>query len=326
MKVRFNFFALITFILLLQSCYVFRFDNSKLKYKSIKGNIIGANYKSFPNKRDSFIEVNSFNVFLIKKESDLEKRKLIYNSNNSAFDFIISRRNLRKFKYLQFECKYGYKIVRIDTIKGKLENLVLTNELRSILAGKPVIYLYPKKKQEISIIHNFKGEILNTYPEYYDEWKVVAEPSGKLYNLRDNKIYNYLFWDGKCEFKEEHFNYKSGFYVKDDELITFFQSKLSLIGLNNTEINDFIVYWLPILKKTKYNFIHFRINDNIDNSSILNVNPNPDTQIIVFMEFQGYDDIKNIITLPTQIIQKIKRKGFTLVEWGGANINTNYIE
>lgn len=68
-----------------QSCYIFRYGNSKSKYKSIKGNISGANIKSFSTKRDSFVEVNSFNVFLLKKENGLKKRRLIYNSDNSKF-------------------------------------------------------------------------------------------------------------------------------------------------------------------------------------------------------------------------------------------------
>ena len=78
---------------------------------------------------------------------------------------------------------------------------------------KPAIYLYPTSKQKIEIIHDFKGTILNTYPKYNNKWTVIAEQTGLLTNLNDNRKYQYLFWDGAYKFPAEHYNYKSGFYI-----------------------------------------------------------------------------------------------------------------
>lgn len=78
------------------------------------------------------------------------------------------------------------------------------------------------------------------------------------------------------------------------------------------------MYWLPELNKNEENFIHFWVNDNIDNSSILNITPKPDTLLRVFMEFKSYHGEQK---LPIQELSSTPRKGFTVVEWGGYNID-----
>lgn len=159
---------------------------------------------------------------------------------------------------------------------------------------------------------------MNTYPLYKNGWNIIAEPNGTFYNLDDKRTYAYLFWDFSYGFTAKHFKYENGFYVKKEDNITFLQEKLALLGLNNTEINDFVVYWLPELNKNEENFIHFWINDNIDNSSILIITPKPDTLLRIFMEFKSYHGEQK---LPIQELSSTPRKGFTVVEWGGSNID-----
>jgi len=72
---------------------------------------------------------------------------------------------------------------------------------------------------------------------------------------------------------------------------------------------------LPILKKNKYNYIYFAIN-NVELEKI-NVNPKPDASIRILMEYKGLD--RNI-NVNKEKLNKIDRKGFTLVEWGGTEI------
>jgi hypothetical protein len=96
------------------------------------------------------------------------------------------------------------------------------------------------------------------------------------------------------------------------------------MGLNETEINDFIVYWLPALNKNETNFIHFWVNDDIDHSSRLEVEPKPETVIRIFMEYKAYDGKSP--KLPEQQLPQTVRKGFTLVEWGGGAIGTSKVE
>ena len=99
---------------------------------------------------------------------------------------------------------------------------------------------------------------------------------------------------------------------------------MAYIGLNENEINDFIVYWLPEMNKFENCFVHFRINDDIDGSSVLKTKPVADTVIRVFMEFSGTNDFAAGSQLPEQILPQFTRRGFTLVEWGGSEINTPF--
>ncbi len=318
-------FIISSLFLFIASCITTK--NVDIQDKRIFGNALVENEKYYgdifePDSVKMVIEkASGFTVYLTKNKEKKIDSELIYQSKNSSFDFIIPANKLKKNKYILFENIDHFKYVKINSIKGELKDLLI--DYHPILIAKPAIYLYPTIEQEITIKHDFKGQISNTYPEYIDEWKVIAKPNGEIQNIADKRIYNYLFWDGTYNFPNEHYNFKTGFEVKKNELIRFLQEKLAIIGLNNTEINDFIVYWLPLLNKNEYNFIHFRINDNIDNISFLNVEPKPDTEIRVFMEFKGINKKGEIIE---QKLKSIERKGFTLIEWGGAYIGHEKIE
>ncbi|RQO31407.1 hypothetical protein DBR32_05440 [Taibaiella sp. KBW10] len=203
-------------------------------------------------------------------------------------------------------------------------DVILENDLPGIEVLKPAIYLYPEQTTTVSVKHHFKGTVLNTFPPYEEGWKVIATPEGKLKNIADNRNYSYLFWDGKTNFSKKHFDYKEGFYVSRKDNIAFLQEQLSLLGLNETETNDFIVYWLPQLNRSERNFIHFWVNDNIDHTSTLEVQPKPETMIRIFMEFMPYDGKKPM--LPKQLLPRTPRKGFVLVEWGGGPVGSSKIE
>jgi hypothetical protein len=75
---------------------------------------------------------------------------------------------------------------------------------------------------------------------------------------------------------------------------------------------------LPVLERNKYNFIHFLINEKCSKIATLNVNPKPETSIRIYMEFYGLENFKNI---NEQQLPKTNRRGFTLVEWGGADVS-----
>jgi len=250
--------------------------------------------------------------------------KEIYRKKTYNFDFIISNEDLKEYTLISFSKGTYDTIFPIKNLK-KEGNSVILNKKNYILAKKPVIYLYPRKKTDITITHVFKGRILSTYPKYTNNWDITAFPNGQIYNKKDKRIYNYLFWEGEMSFPDEHYNYDSGFIVEKEKVIVFLQHKLEQIGLNNNEINDFISYWIPELSKQKYYFIHFRINDNIDNTSFLKIEPNPETIIRVFMEYKGLDNIDNIIKVKKQKLKNIKRKGYTIIEWGGAKINRDIL-
>jgi len=269
------------------------------------------------------VKCEEYQIYLLKEVAPDAKGELKLDSKISNFSIVLSEEELKNYSYLEFVSKYDNKTLQINEITDNPLRIILG---QNVVLKKPAIYLYPVQKSQIQVIHSFQGEILNTYPAYGDKWTVIAEPNGNLLNVKDNRYYKYLFWDGMYSFPAEHYQFKSGFYVKKEEYVTFLQSKLESIGLNENEINDFIVYWLPVMSNYQNCFIHFGINDNIDGSSVLETKPAAETVIRVFMEFTGLDNVTNAPPLPEQILPTFTRKGFTLVEWGGAEIRNNKIQ
>ncbi|MGN0619887.1 MAG: immunoglobulin-like domain-containing protein [Ruminiclostridium sp.] len=178
---------------------------------------------------------------------------------------------------------------------------------------KPVIYLYPEEKTEVSVQLDYNGKLTVTYPEYGEGWNVTALPDGTLYD-KDNNEYFYLFWEGKNNYSLE---IDEGFCVKGEDTAKFLREKLELLGLNSREINDFIIFWLPFMQDNEYNLIKFQTEEYTDNAKLL-VTPAPDTQIRVFMTFTPS---KSFVEIPEQkLTEAPERTGFTLVEWGGSVI------
>lgn len=211
----------------------------------------------------------------------------------------------------------GFKSQKVK-IENK-ENLVVNLKAeQQIMLEKPVIYLYPPEKTAIEIKLDLKGKLLTTFPKYDKNWDVIAEPNGQIFDKKTNRYYSSLFWDGTIDFPEEHYKYHDGFIVPKEKSIEFLIEKLEHIGLNNQETNEFIQYWLPLLERNKYNFIHFLVNEECDEIAILNVNPKPETTIRIYMEFYG---LENFTEIKEQQLPKTERKGFTLVEWGGADFS-----
>lgn len=87
------------------------------------------------------------------------------------------------------------------------------------------------------------------------------------------------------------------------------------MGLKPKEYNDFIVFWTPLMQKNEWNFIHFRTGTAYEAISTNIVHPKPDTEIRVFMEFAK---VAKPFDVPAQELSTPERKGFALVEWGGA--------
>lgn len=213
--------------------------------------------------------------------------------------------------------------VQFKSQKVKIENkgnlVVNLKADQQIMLEKPVIYLYPTEKTAIDIKLDLKGKLLTTFPKYDKKWEVIAEPNGQIFDKKTNRYYSSLFWDGTIDFPSAHYKYEDGFIVPKEKLTEFFIEKLEYIGLNNQETNEFIQYWLHLLERNKYNFIHFLINEECNEIATLKVNPKPETTIRIYMEFYG---LENFTQINEQQLPKTERKGFTLVEWGGADVSS----
>lgn len=187
-----------------------------------------------------------------------------------------------------------------------------TTNTDEITDAKPVIYLYPETRQQVSVKLELQGQLTCTYPAYRDGWTVTADPDGTLTD--DNgQQYNYLYWEG---ITENRFDFSQGWCIKGEHTAAFLEYTLEKLGLNRREANEFIVYWLPQMEQNPYNLICFQQEAYTDLAK-LEITPTPDTLIRVFMTWQPSESYVN---LEEQFLTAPERIGFTAVEWGGAVI------
>ncbi|MBE5785043.1 MAG: hypothetical protein E7330_04510 [Clostridiales bacterium] len=179
--------------------------------------------------------------------------------------------------------------------------------------AKPVIYLYPEEETDVTVTLDYAGELTTTYPAYREGWNVTAMPDGTLINKADGREYSYLFWEGVSE---TEYDMSAGYVVKGSDTAAFLQAALSRMGLLPREYNEFIVYWLPQMEHNPYNLITFQ-QECYTESAKLTVTPEPDSVLRVFMAYQALDAW---VEVETPILRGFERSGFTLVEWGGAEV------
>lgn len=180
-------------------------------------------------------------------------------------------------------------------------------------ALKPVIYLYPEENKEVTVELDLEGELVCTYPAYTEPWKVMAQPDGKLTDVNTGLEYSYLFWEGDLDME---YDLTKGFVVPGEETARFLQETLSDMGLTPEEYNEFIVFWLPQMQNNPYNLITFQ-QENYTEAAKLLIDPQPDSILRVFMV---YKPLKEKIAIEEPVIDKFERKGFTVVEWGGTQL------
>ena len=175
---------------------------------------------------------------------------------------------------------------------------------------KPLIYLYPTVDTKVNVKLGRSEALTSTYPKYKDSWNVLAKPTGELIDDKGRTFYG-LYWEG---YNTIDVTFEDGFVVGKDDLIPFLEEKLSTLGLNEREANEFIIYWLPKLEENEYNLIRFESIDKINKNMPLIINPKPDTVIRILMEYKKADKDTKV---KTQALVTPVRKGFTVVEWGG---------
>ena len=180
------------------------------------------------------------------------------------------------------------------------------------MVAKPIIYLYPETITEVSIKLGHPNKLTTSYPHYTDGWNILAEPNGDLTDLATNRRLYALYWEGS----QGAFDMTNeGFIVPGSKTSEFLEEKLAILGLNEREAEEFIVYWLPILEQNEYNYVRFATAEEIEDYMPLQITPTPDTVIRVLMITRPLEQPMSLTeqTLP----QTPSRTGFTVVEWGG---------
>lgn len=185
-------------------------------------------------------------------------------------------------------------------------------ELDENKSYKPVIYLYPTEKTEISVLLDYNGILTHTYPEYRNGWNVTADSDGTIFDSNGTE-YPYLFWEGDSKIE---YDMSKGFCVSGTETQKFLKEKLTYMGLNEHESTAFIEFWAPFMEENPYNKITFQTTAYTDHAKLI-INPAPDSMLRVYMVFQP---LKAPIEIEEQSLNHFERVGFTVVEWGGSII------
>lgn len=217
--------------------------------------------------------------------------------------------------------------IKEDTYQNEINLAYTTDEYNNIvkygsiedpnnkMAYKPIIYIYPKEKTKVNVKLINSSRLTTTYPKYDDGgWNVIAQPNGMLKDIKTNKNYYGLYYEGN---NHNVTMKKDGFIVKGKDTINFLEEKLEILGLNERESNEFIIYWLPKLEKNKYNYIRFETLEEIEDYMPLEITPKPDTIIRILMD---YKPLKEKIKIKKQELTPQKRNGYSVIEWGGSEI------
>lgn len=210
-----------------------------------------------------------------------------------------------------------YKNIYLDDENNRVEVDFLTVEPSDLeldpeVCYKPVIYLYPERETEVAVKLLLDGRLTCTYPDYDFCWKVTAAPDGTLTDAK-GQTYNYLYWEGETNAR---WDMSRGFCVKGEDTAEFLEEALATLGLTRREANEFIVYWLPRMQENPYNIISFQ-TDRYTEAAKLVIDPAPDTLIRVFMTWQGSE---SYVEMEKQELTAPERTGFTVVEWGGTEV------
>ena len=202
--------------------------------------------------------------------------------------------------FIQYKGRYGWVCSDYITASGGM--------------AKPAIYLYPETTMEISVdVELSEGAFTRSAPLYHNGWNVLATPEGVLTDPATGETYDYIYWESDSE---PAYDWSEGYVVAGEDTRAFLLEVLPQMGLIPEEYNEFINYWLPRMQKNAYNLVTFQKECYTD-AAKMTIEPQPDSVLRIFMAYKAID---GPVTVPAPSITPFERKGFTVVEWGGAEV------
>ena len=202
--------------------------------------------------------------------------------------------------YIQYKGRYGWVNSTYITASGGM--------------AKPAIYLYPEERLDVSVDVKLKeGNFTITAPEYDHGWKVTAYPDGTIVDKASGKTYDYIYWESDSE---PAYDWSEGYVVAGCDTKEFLLEVLPKMGLIPAEYNEFIHYWQPRMQKNAFNLITFQTSCYTD-AAEMTISPEPDSLLRIFMAYKAVD---GPVDVKAPEIKPFERRGFTVVEWGGAEV------
>lgn len=190
-----------------------------------------------------------------------------------------------------------------------------------IVEEKPVVYLESAIPINCSIEFENSDQFTFTYPTYEEEWNIKV--NGNEITHKGNS-YPYLFWEGQKTGLRLANDPAASAFAATDTLTHFFESYCADAGFNNTQTTDFITYWMP--RMSAFQYVKFEILLDETYSEVIGdvfVHPKPDLQRRLFLVWEGYnEDFSEIYTSEPEQLKTPKVAGFSYMEWGGAEIQS----
>jgi hypothetical protein len=201
-------------------------------------------------------------------------------------------------------------------------NLFRTVHPESIQVRKPVLYFYPQDTISLDVHVRPKGVFTFSYPPIEQGWKFQCTPSGQL--IKENTSYRYLFWESEQTVDKSFFDSRKGMVCSGSEAVAHLENVLQKFGMNAAERADFMIYWGPILKPKTNLYIYLLFNDMCDAFATLRISPEPDRVARFYILWCEVPETYTPYLQP-QDIPKYDREGYTVLEWGGAEFETNLL-
>jgi len=228
------------------------------------------------------------------------------NATDYLWDFGDGNTSTKKDPIYQFQKLFPYKVT-LKAYNKEFSDTITHDVSDVILIKKPNIYIYPETKIDlcVNLVFPKGGSIVKSIPDYKNGWCVNVGPSGKI----DQK-FDFLFYESE---QPNLFQHKLGYCIDQYELSSFFEKNMHEYNFSSKEINDFIVYWIPLLNKHKYYLIYPQTKEIINKTNQLKLSIKPDNIFRLFYSIKGVDKYQDI-NKPE--IKPIIREGFHVVEWG----------
>lgn len=291
--------------------------NNKYELKLLKSYDDYKNSKIYTERDLKNQNFKVHNYILLNINNSDERYSVSNVSENNGTAKLLINANVYKKKKTQKNTSLLIRVSKkCDTINEKNVRFEINYIDDSIpdTIDKPMIYIYPTNDIDLKIKLINDDKLTHTYPKYVNEWNVHVTKDSTIFDYKTKRNYYALYWEG---IDNTSIDMNEGFVVKGEQTATFLENKLSYLGLNDKEINEFIVYWISKMENNNYNFIRFRTLKEINEYMPLEFSEKPDTLIRVIMDFKP---LNKKINVKEQKLKKMQRKGFTIVEWGGREI------
>lgn len=173
------------------------------------------------------------------------------------------------------------------------------------------LYLYPTKPTNVSVKVNNAKVLTSNVPYGANGFEVLANPNGKLVQSDGSVV-------GRIDYDYATSNVPAptrGYVVAKDNLSTTLWRYAVNLGLNNSETQDFVQFWLAKLPESPYYFMGHYSDDVVKQKLDLAITPKPDTLVQSIMYFKPL--AAPVAAEAPQFAPILPRTGFVAVDFSG---------